>query len=56
MAVRPSTGGQNALVTSGYGASCHDWPVQLSMSSLELFVVHILLGAGGGTGVRHRNV
>lgn len=28
--------GQNAWVTSGY-ASCHDWPVHLGMSSLELF-------------------
>ena len=45
MAVPPPTGGQSARVTSGYGASCHDQPVYLGMSSLELSFSYVSVGS-----------
>lgn len=41
MAVPLPMRGQSARITSSYSASCHNWPVQLGMSSLELFSMHV---------------
>lgn len=43
MAVPLAMRGQSARITSSYGASCHNWPIHLGMSSLEFFFFFFFL-------------